>query len=241
MSTVDFPSANLKCVVIDDESLAIEVLENYINRVSSLTLEAKFTNGIDALSYVNASQVDILFIDIQMPDINGMDFLKLLNKKINVVFTSAYPEYALEGYNFDPLDFLIKPISFDKFMRAVGRAQVLVNLLNEASDVEDEYFYIKTQGKIVRLLLSDILYIEGLKDYVIFYTTTAKYIALHSMKELEEKLPSKKFTRIHKSYIVELDRIEEIKGNQVKIVGKEIPVGRQYKLAFFKSIENKKL
>lgn len=241
MSTVDFLSTNLKCVIIDDESLAIEVLENYINRVNTLTLEATFTNGIDALSYVNSYQVDILFIDIQMPDINGMDFLKLLNKKINVVFTSAYPEYALEGYDFAPLDFLIKPISFDKFMRAVGRAQVLINLMHEASDTDDQYFYIKTQGKIVRLLLSEILYIEGLKDYVVFYTTTTKYIALHSMKELEEKLPSKKFTRVHKSYIVELDRIEEIKGNQVKILGKEIPIGRQYKLAFLNSIESKKL
>jgi two-component system LytT family response regulator len=232
---------NLKCVVIDDESLAIDVLENYINRVSYLTLEAKFNNGIDALAYVNSSEVDLLFIDIQMPDINGMDFLKLVNKKINIVFTSAHPEYALEGYDFNPLDFLIKPISFDRFMRALGRIQVLNNPAPEISDTSIQYFYIKAKGKTIQLLLSDILYVQGLKDYVIFHTPEAKYISLHSMKELEIKLPSTQFLRIHKSYIVELTKIQEIGRNYVKISGKQLPVGRQYKLPFHKFIESKKL
>jgi DNA-binding LytR/AlgR family response regulator len=232
---------NVKCVVIDDESLASDVLENYIKRVSSLELVATFNNGIDALEYVNSNQVDLLFIDIQMPDINGMDFLKLLNKKVNIVFTSAYPEYALEGYDFNPLDFLVKPISFDKFMRAVGRAHVVNTASTETLENSAQYFYIKAKGKTIRLLLSDILYIEGLKDYVIFYTSSGSYISLHSMKELVEKLPTKQFIRIHKSYIVEINKIEEIGGNQVKISGKQIPVGRQFKAPFLEFIESKKL
>lgn len=232
---------NVKCVVIDDESLASDVLENYIKRVSSLTLAATFNNGIDALEYVNSNQVDLLFIDIQMPDINGMDFLKLVNKKVNIVFTSAYPEYALEGYDYNPLDFLVKPISFDKFMRAVGRAQVINAGSGETLENSAQYFYIKAKGKTIRLLLSEVLYIEGLKDYVIFYTCHGTYISLHSMKELVEKLPSKQFIRIHKSYIVEINKIEEIGGNQVKIAGKQIPVGRQFKAPFLEFIESKKL
>jgi DNA-binding LytR/AlgR family response regulator len=232
---------NLKCVIIDDESLASDVLENYIKRVSSLTLAAKFNNGIDALEYVNSNPIDLLFIDIQMPDINGMDFLKLLNKKINIVFTSAYPEYALEGYDFNPLDFLVKPISFDKFMRAIGRAQVLVNAVPEVVDNSNLYFFIKAKGKTIRLLLTDILYIEGLKDYVIFYTINGNHISLHSMKELIEKLPVNQFIRIHKSYIVEVNKIEEIGGNQVKISGKQLPIGRQLKTPFIELIQSKKL
>jgi two-component system LytT family response regulator len=233
---------NLKCVVIDDEPLAVEVLENYISRVSYLTLEAKFDNGIDALAYVNSSQVDLLFVDIQMPDINGMDFLKLLNKKTNVVFTTAYPEYALEGYDFNPLDFLVKPISFDKFMRAVGRLQTLnAPPIPENTDTTSPYIYIKAKGKTIRLLLSDILYVEGLKDYVIFYTSEGKYISMHKMKDLEDKLPEKQFIRIHKSYIVECNKIEAIDRNYVKISGRQIPLGRQYKSPFLKFIESKKL
>ncbi|MBC7450712.1 MAG: response regulator transcription factor [Cytophagales bacterium] len=231
---------NVKCIVIDDEPLGVDVLETYISRVPYLTLEAKFNNGVDALAYVNASQVDLLFIDIQMPDINGMDFLKLINKKINIVFTTAYPQYALEGYDFNPVDFLVKPISFDKFMRAVSRVDTPVIPLAE-TDVIPQYFYIKAKGKTIRILMSDILYMEGLKDYVIFYTSEAKYLSLHSMKELETKLPSKQFLRIHKSYIVELNKIEEVGANYVKICGKQIPVGRQYKQPFQQFVESKKL
>ncbi|MBC7485374.1 MAG: response regulator transcription factor [Cytophagaceae bacterium] len=232
--------AILQCVVIDDEMLAIEVLENYIHRVPTLELVAKFNNGIDALAYLNTHPVDLLFLDIQMPDINGMNVMKLLNKKVNVVFTTAYPDYALEGYDYNALDFLIKPISFDKFLRSVGRAQALLPK-SEKQESDSEYFYIKAKGKTLRLLLSDILYIEGLKDYVIFCTADARHISLHSMKELEEKLPSSQFIRVHKSYIVEADKIEEIKGNKLKMVGKEIPIGRQYKAGFTKFVESKKL
>lgn len=232
--------AVLQCLVIDDEILAIEVLENYIERIPTLSLVGKFTNGIDALAYLNTHPVDVLFLDIQMPDINGMNVMKLLNKKVNVIFTTAYPDYALEGYDYNALDFLIKPISFDKFLRAVGRAQALLPEA-EKQESDKEYFYIKANGKTLRLLVSDILYIEGLKDYVIFYTAAGKHISLHSMKEMEEKLPSSQFIRVHKSYIVEADRIEEIKGNKLKMAGKEIPIGRQYKAGFAKFVESKKL
>lgn len=234
---------DLKCVVIDDESLASDVLKNYINRISNLELSAVFNNGIDALHYVNSNQVDLLFIDIQMPDINGMDFLKLVTKKCNIIFTSAYPEYALEGYDFNPLDFLVKPISFEKFMRAVGRVNLTPN--PPAAESHDsstgEYFFIKAKGKTIRILMSDILYVEGLKDYVIFYTADEKYISMHSMKELETKLPANQFIRIHKSYIVDLTKIKEISNNQVKILNRQIPVGRQYKAQFQSFIESKKL
>ncbi|HEY8400894.1 MAG TPA: LytTR family DNA-binding domain-containing protein [Cytophagaceae bacterium] len=232
---------NLKCVVIDDEQPAIDVLESYINKVPYLSLVAKYNNGIDALEYVDFSAIDILFIDIQMPDINGMELLKRLDAKVNIVFTTAYPEYALKGYDFQPLDFLVKPISFDMFMRAVERAKSVNTGNSEVGEAHVEEFYIKSRGKIIRILSSDILYIEGLKDYVIFYTSDSKYIALQSMKELEEKLGKIHFIRIHKSFIVDTNKIEEVSSNQVKIGGRQIPIGRQFKPAFLKYIESKKL
>jgi len=238
---VKTPSNTIKCIVIDDEPLAIEILEHYISQDSLLSLVAKFDNGIDALTYVKSDSVDLIFTDIQMPDISGIEFLKLLDKKVDVIFTSAYPEYALEGYDYNPLDFLIKPISMDKFMRAVGRAKVKSVAMNDVSDDSSTYFYIKANGKTIRLLLSEILYVEGLKDYVIFHTPTAKHISLQSMKELESKLSKKEFVRIHKSYIVEANKIEEVSGGHVKIKDKQIPIGRQYKPAFLKFIECKKL
>jgi two-component system, LytTR family, response regulator len=232
---------SFKCVVVDDEFLAIEVIENYINRVPYLSLAAKFNNGIDALAYLQSTDVDILFVDIQMPDMNGMSLLKLLDKNINVVFTSAYPDYALEGYDFNPLDFLVKPISFEKFMRAVSRAKSPESSGSENNNLNEQYFFIKAKGKTIKLLISDILYIQGLKDYVIFYTTGTQYISLHSMKELEEKLPEDKFVRIHKSYIVEHTKIEEAHTNYVKIGENKIPVGRIYKSHLQEIIEKKKL
>ena len=232
---------NLTCIVVDDEPLAIDILKNYIGRLPYLTLAATFNNGIDALEYLRNNSVDFLLSDIQMPDMTGMEMLKLLNKKVNVVFTSAYPQYALEGYDHQPLDFLVKPIPFDKFMRAVNRVQDQYLPVPENTEAISKDIYIKAKGKTIRLFLSDILYIEGLKDYVRFFTEETQYISQHSMKDLEEKLPSEQFIRIHKSYIVDVNKIEELKGNLVKIHGKIIPIGRQYKNRLFEIIESKKL
>ncbi|MBC7450069.1 MAG: response regulator transcription factor, partial [Cytophagales bacterium] len=222
--------------------LAIDVLRNYINRIPYLKLAGTFNNGIDALEYINSVNVDLVFMDIQMPDINGMDVLRLMHKKPNIVFTTAYPEHALEGYDFNPIDYLVKPISFEKFMRAISRVQSISNPMAPENAVSgSEYFYIKVNGKQVRLLLSDILYVEGLKDYVIFHTYEAQYVSMHGMKELEEKFPSEDFIRIHKSYIINIHKIQEVDGNQVKIYNRYIPVGRQFKSYFHKIIEGKKL
>jgi DNA-binding LytR/AlgR family response regulator len=232
---------NIKCIIIDDEVLAIEILENYISRIPYLKLCAKFNNGIDALEFIKSNPIDLLFIDIQMPDITGIEFLRLLNKEVNVVFTTAYPEYALEGYDFNPVDYLVKPISFEKFMRAVSRVKIGSVSPPINATLESEFVYIKAKGKSIQLQFSDILFIEGLKDYVIFHTSTGKHISYHGMKELENKLPDNRFVRVHKSFIVAIDKIQEIEGNEIKIGGNKIPVGRHFKSFFQKVIENKRL
>ena len=236
----------LKCMVIDDEPLAIQLLENHISKVPFLELTNTFKNPLDALISINTSPVDLIFLDIQMPQLNGVQFMKLLQNRAQVIITSAYQEYAIDGFEHNVVDYLLKPISFERFYKAVEKAQ---NLRNPAQKVErmpetfpatGGYIFIKVETKMVRVELDDILFIEGLKNYVSIQTKTKKIVTLQVMKQLEESLPSNRFLRVHKSYIVALDKINSVERQEIYIGDRVIPIGITYQEAFFKLLEAKK-
>ena len=243
----------MNVVIVDDEPLAIDVLETYIDQVPQLNIVAKCTNALEANEIIRKEDVDLLFLDIQMPQITGIDFLKSLNNPPMVIFTTAYSNYALEGFELNALDYLLKPISLDRFMKAVNKAMEQYDLMNrdegnssgESQASGDDFFFVKADKKLVKVRYSEILYIEGLKDYVIIRLKEGRVITLQTMKSLEEKLPDNKFRRIHRSYIVALDKINALVGNMVEVTEKgqtkTLPVGKNYREELLHLVNTKRL
>ena len=236
----------LKCMVIDDEPLAIQLLENHIGKVAFLELANTFKNPLEALISINSHPVDLIFLDIQMPQLNGVQFMKLLQNRAQVIITSAYQEYAIDGFEHDVVDYLLKPVSFERFYKAVEKAH---NLKNPSQAVERTpdlhpatggYIFIKVETKMVRVELDDILFIEGLKNYVCIQTKTKKIVTLQVMKQLEEILPPNRFVRVHKSYIIALDKINSIERQEIYINDRVIPIGITYQESFSKLLDAKK-
>jgi len=228
-----------RCIVVDDEQLARKLLEEYINKVPHLELVAQCKTPLEAMEVLQEGGVDLMFLDIQMPELTGIEFLKTLHDKPAVIFTTAYSEYALEGYQLDVIDYLVKPFDFERFIRAVNKAIDLIRLKQGAggsSSNREEFLTVHADYKIYKLKLEDIEYIEGLKEYVSYFTKDKRIIALESLKRLEEVLPGDRFMRIHRSYIVPLQKIKSVEGNQVDIGSKKIPIGRSYKDAVMKKI-----
>lgn len=233
----------INVIIVDDEPLAQDVLETYVEKVPDLHLVAKCSNAFEANEALKNNDIDLMFLDIQMPQLTGIDFLKTLTKPPLVVFTTAYPNYAIEGFELNALDYLLKPISVDRFMKAVNKAIDQVELQRREDSrgpvhtggEEDgsEYFFVKADKKLVKVNFEDIIYIEGLKDYVIIRMDQSRVITLQTMKSLEDKLPANKFMRIHRSYIVNIDRIEAIIGNMVEVMeknqAKHLPIGKNYR------------
>jgi DNA-binding LytR/AlgR family response regulator len=230
----------IKCIIIDDEPLALEILQDFIGKVPFLQLNASFTNALQALQYMESEEVDLLFLDIKMPDISGIDFLRSLKKRPMTIFTTAYQEFALEGYNLNILDYLLKPIPFNRFLSAVNKAQEYLQLVrnNRPADspvttpkAPQQFIFIKTEYKIVKVDLEDILYIEGLKDYSkIYLKDNPKPIyTLQNLKSFESKFPTERFARIHRSYIVSVSKINVICKNRVVIGQTDIPVSIGFK------------
>lgn len=246
----------IKCIIIDDEFPARILLKEFIEKVPTLELVGNFKSGLEALQTIQNDEVDLMFLDIQMPDITGVNFLKMLTKKPLVVFTTAYSEYAIESYQLDVLDYLLKPFSFDRFMQAVGKAMSRVSQMQQinvsniaapsSNDISDEennvgaeggstidgdYLLVKADHKIHRLRHDSIVYIEGLREYITIHCNNGeKIIVLESLKNLEETLPEVKFMRVHKSFIVRRDMIRSLYGNQIAVEGVKdyIPVGKSY-------------
>jgi len=236
----------LKCMVIDDEPLAIKLLEDHISKVSFLQLVTTFNNPMEALIKFNSDSVDLVFLDIQMPQLNGVQFMQLLQNRAQVIITSAYQEYAIEGFENNVVDYLLKPISFQRFYKAVEKAYNLKNpsqkpeLPKEIYPATGGYIFVKVETKMVRVELDDILYIEGLKNYVSVYTKSQRIITLQVMKQLEEVLPSNRFLRVHKSFIIALDKINSIERQEIHIKDRIIPIGNTYHEQFFKLLETRK-
>ncbi|REA57639.1 DNA-binding response regulator [Dyadobacter luteus] len=242
---------NLRCLIVDDEQAALNVLTNYISKTPFLELAGAYTDPIAALDVINREHIDIVFLDIHMPEISGLDWIKLLRGKAKVILTTAYSQYALDGYNLDVVDYLLKPVPFDRFLHAVRKVQDLVEqktahvsslepapvAVNSSQPVFDHVF-VKVDSKIVKVRFQDILYIEGLGNYVSIFTDTGRLVTLSTMKEVEEYLSDLYFMRVHRSYIVAFNKVEYIEGNQI-FLGKNtnIPLGETYREKFFKMLE----
>lgn len=237
----------MKTLIIDDEPLAQDVIETYINQMPNLELAGKCLNAFEANEKLKTDKIDLIFLDIQMPEINGIDFLKSLSNPPLVIFTTAFSEYAVEGFELNAVDYLLKPISVDRFMKAVNKAEEVYNKQGGDSNISesDEYMFVKADKKLIRVNFEDILYIEGLKDYVMIKLANSRIITLQTMKSLEEKLPSKYFRRIHRSYIMNTKKIKAVMGNMVEVIEKgepkHIPIGKNYRDDLLSIINEKRL
>ena len=236
-------------MIVDDEPLALDIMEDYIRKMPNLELAAKFDNAIDANQYLfDHGDIDLIFLDIQMPQMTGVEFIKSLNNPPDIIFTTAFSEYAIEGFNLNVVDYLLKPISFERFMRAVNKA-IERNKNNHPRGISNgdqaQYFFVKANKKLIKIAFDDILYIEGLKDYVIIKRESGRIVTLQTMKSLESKLPTSHFRRIHRSYIVNITKIKALDGNTLEIHEKEgtklLPIGKNYREKLLKQINDMKL
>lgn len=240
----------INCIAIDDEPLALDKIRAYIKRIGYLTLLESFDNAIDALEFIKSHKVDLIFLDIQMDELSGIQMLEALHIKPRVILTTAYDEYALKGYELDVCDYLLKPISFQRFLQACEKAYDQIYPTKKAdisvpdpnsTEASKGYFFVKNGNITQKINFEDILFVEGVKDYLRIWTTKEKVMTLLSFKKLADALPSSGFIRIHKSYLISIDKIESIERNRVIIAGEHLPVGETFKREFFETIEERKL
>lgn len=229
----------ISCIIVDDEFPARKLLAGYAEKLVYLEVKAVCKNALEAMHALQEHSPDLMFLDIQMPELTGIELLTAIKNKPAVIFTTAYREYALKGYELDVVDYMLKPVSFERFLQGVNKAAEMIRLKKLQEEAprpveffpekkEPEYINIKADYKIYKVKLAEILYIEGLKEYVTFYTTERKFIVLESLRNLENKLPANRFRRVHKSYIVNLGRITALYGNTIEIGKTEIPIGKSY-------------
>lgn len=234
----------ISCYIIDDEAAAVELITNYVNQTDALSLIGSYTNPLDALKAIKKKPADVVFLDINMPNISGLDFINLLPDGSNVIFTTAYPEYAIDGFEHNAVDYLLKPISYERFTKAIERLmKPEKGGSSEAPGADSNYIFVKTEykGKFIKINFEDIIYIEGLKNYLSIYTLTERIITMMSMKEMEELLPRNTFLRVHKSYLVSFSRIKAVDGNQILLIDQKayIPLGEGYRKVFFDVLRDK--
>jgi DNA-binding LytR/AlgR family response regulator len=227
----------INVIAIDDEPLALQLITGYIEKTPGLNLQEKFDNPLDAMDFIASEDVDLIFIDIRMPDLSGLEFTRSMAKGPKVIFTTAYEKYALDGFRLEVVDYLLKPFSYEEFLKAVQKVQKLIKLekgFPDQVDTNNEFLFLKSDYKIKRINFNDILYIEGLKDYVKVYTANSvrPVMSLTTMKLLESKLPESKFMRIHRSFIVNLEKIDTIERSRIVFGKTYIPVSDQYKEKF---------
>lgn len=226
----------IKAIAIDDEPLALKIIEHHCSKIESISLEKTFTNQTEAIKYINKFPVDLLFLDIQMPQNTGIDFYKNLNKDLLVIFTTAYDTYAVEGFNVNAIDYILKPIAFSRFETAVEKAVQQYKYKTNTS--QQDHLLIRADYKLNKIDFNDILYIEGLDDYIqIYLVNKPKIVARMSMKSIMEKLPEKYFLRIHRSYIVSIPRISAIQNKQIELENKIFPIGETYKNEVFTKLK----
>lgn len=237
----------VKCLLVDDEPLALNVLEEYIKNINEFEIIAKCESAVQAFEILRKQKIDLIFLDIQMPMLSGVQFLKSINKPPKVIFTTAYKEYAVEGFELDATDYLVKPISFERFLKAVGKYFKLVapeinsiSTVTQQPTLYDQYLLVKVKKKLVKVILSEILFIESLKDYIKIHMKGKSVVTKMFISEIEEKLPSDLFLRIQRSFIVAMDKIDSFSPNNVEINEHEIPIGRSYKNLVFKHLMDKR-
>ncbi|WP_405605678.1 LytR/AlgR family response regulator transcription factor [Polaribacter sp. Asnod1-A03] len=221
----------IKCIIIDDEPLAIKVVENHLKEFQNFEVVQTFNNPLDALLLLEKEEINTLFLDINMSKMNGLEFAKNLNPNINVVITTAYREYAVESFDLNVLDYLVKPIPFNRFLRTINKITQQVYLqrgVKKEEDNNDSFIFLKVDKKLVKVKFDDILYIESLKDYIKVITTTENHLVHKSLTSITEELPEKNFIRIHRSFTIAIDKVKSVEGNLIEIATTRIPIGRKY-------------
>ena len=234
----------LTCAIIDDEPLAVELLESYVRKTPFLELKGAYNGGITALEALKTEPVDLLFCDIQMPELSGLEFARIISKETKIVFTTAFDQYAIDGYNVNALDYLLKPISFERFLQTVNKALEWFDIQDRQKTMrEDRFVFVKSEYKLQKINFDDILYVEGVKDYVKFYFTDSSknIMSLMNMKKVEEYLPSPEFMRIHRSYIVHMPKVELIDRFRIVIGDQYLPISESYKNEMLKYIDSHSL
>ncbi|MBK3515783.1 LytR/AlgR family response regulator transcription factor [Carboxylicivirga marina] len=234
----------IRCITIDDEPLALKQMAAYIDKTPFLELSGQFDSALNAMTYLTENRVDLMFVDINMPDLSGMDFVKTLSDGPKVIFTTAYSEYALEGFKVNAVDYMLKPISYADFLKAASKAQELYfstpDVQEETIDLGDDFLFIKSEYKVIRINYNDIRYIEGMREYVRIYLDNAPPVmALMSIKKLVEHLPANDFMRVHRSFMVNLNKISIIERNRIVFDKTYIPISDQYKPAFQEFLDKK--
>lgn len=226
------------CMILDDEYMAVLLLEEYVKKLPFLKLILSSTNGIEVLNALQNEKTDILFMDIQMPQINGLHLAQSLIHKPQIIFTTAYAEHAVEGFAINATDYLLKPFSFERFLQSVNKAikNIEAFMKHKVSEANKSHFFVKSSGKLIKIEIQSIDYIEGLKEYVSIYSGADRIVTLQSLKNLEDELPSDQFKRVHKSYIINNKKIKYIEGNLIHLPGKSIPIGGNYKVELLKSL-----
>ena len=225
------------CIIIEDEPLALEKTKAFVNKVPFLNLSATFDNALNGLTYLNNNKVDVLFLDINMDELSGIELLESSKINSQVIITTAYQQYALKGYELQITDYLLKPFTFNRFLQAVNKAQE--NLSQRNSDKQLDFIFVKTENRLEKIMINDILYIEGMRDYLRIHTANKKIMTLQSFNELEQLIPAHLVCRVHKSYMVALNKIESIERSRIKIADQLIPVSETYKEAFLQLINSR--
>ena len=233
----------INCIIVDDEQHAIDILMHYVNQTPYLHLVGSTTNPVEGLQLIASQKIDLVFLDIQMPELSGIDFIKAIKGKCKVILTTAYSEFALEGYELEVTDYLLKPIRFPRFLSAVQKVTKLINETVSEPPGEDDYIFVKTEskGKLLKINLCDIDYIEGMKNYVAIHRGSQKTLVYTNMKDIEARLPHRQFLRVHKSFIIPIQKITGIEGNHLKLknITSEIVIGESYKAELMEIIKNK--
>lgn len=230
------------CLIIDDEKTAREILESHISKINTLTLCGSCKNALEAFSLINTQKIDVIFLDINMPEINGLSFAKSINKNVKVIFTTAYREYAIEGFDLQAVDYLLKPISFKRFLQAVNKylgenLPIETPHLSENIVDESDFIFVKSDRKMVKIDFEEILHIESLSDYIKIITTQKTIVTRETISNIEAKLPKKKFIRIHRSFLIAISKIESFTNEYVEINQKSLPISRSYKKSVLEQLE----
>jgi DNA-binding LytR/AlgR family response regulator len=232
----------LSCIIVDDEPVARKILHEFVDHVPFMDLQGKFENATKAEAFLKNNVVDIIFLDIEMPKVSGLQFLQKMNIESMVILTTAFPQYALEGYELDIIDYLLKPFAFNRFLKAVQKAKDYHEMKTRiGGTIQSSYIFIKSEKRIEKIELNDMLYAESVGNYVSVYTDGKKIIAYLTMKSLESQLPVDDFIKIHQSYLVNCSKIDAIEGNEIKIGGKSLPISRNYRDLVMKIVHQRLL
>ena len=218
----------MNCVIVDDEKLSLTLVEKFVQDTKSLNLVGSYSNGNDLHKALNSKQVDLIFLDINMPEINGIDLIKTTKNIPQVIFITSHPDYAIEAFEHDVTDYLVKPINFQRFLKSVSRAEKIHNAFG-IEETEKNTIYVKSDSRLIKVDLTKLTYIEALGDYVRIHSKLGKYTVLSTMKAMEVKLPDDQFMRVHKSYIVRIDKIQKVIKNEAYLEGYTVPISRSYK------------